>query len=285
MSGKTSFKTLLKAGSSNPKVNLQSVRTQRDRLEKLKERPAAPGAPASKVLRGPTAQPALLQSQPEQPAATIKGASSSAPTFVPSARFVGARPGYVFKLDQRGLGYYSDGLLVEGGGPSVAKISEPHTLDPGAIAEARGALPTDFFDNPQQDPANAGKTVAHTRKEETLRQEMDEFNKLVSEDLAAAAEADIEEEDDEEEGKLREAVDLARHLETRVNQLRSLVGTRSESEPKRGDHKVVGGGSSGDGASGEVGKDDSDEDDENDEEDVDEEQTAMLSLDWRAKGI
>lgn len=50
-----------------------------------------------------------------------------------------------------------------------------------AAVGATSALPTDFFDNPQMDPANKGKAkaLASTRKEQTLRDEMEEFQRAV----------------------------------------------------------------------------------------------------------
>jgi len=50
-----------------------------------------------------------------QPARAIYPTLAAAPpAFAPAARFAGARPGYVFKLGDLGLGYYSD--LVHGPG-------------------------------------------------------------------------------------------------------------------------------------------------------------------------
>ena len=284
MSGKTSFKTLLKAGSSNPKVNLQGVRAQRERLQQLKERPA----PAAPIPQGaPKALP--VPQQPEPVAAAHAAVGSTAPLFIPSPRFVGARTGYIFKADDRGIGYYRDGSAPF---TSTLPVLQPGLLtvgtpDAATSATAGDALPTDFFDNPQQDPANAGKSVAHTRKEETLRQEMDEFNKLVSEDLVAAAEADVDEEEDEEESKLREAVDVARHLQTRVTLLRSMAGTTTESGRKRGAADagiVTGEASSGVGAGDDFGHGEDQREEEGEDDDDDDDTAWLIGLDWRAKG-
>eukprot|EP00966_Prymnesium_polylepis_P016228 374360-Prymnesium_polylepis.1 len=52
---------------------------------------------------------------------------------------------------------------------------------------------------------------------------MDEFTRLVEEDLEAAAQADVDEEEDEEEARLREAVAVARSLEGGLEHLKRKV--------------------------------------------------------------
>ena len=62
---------------------------------------------------------------------------------------------------------------------AIAAAEETEEVE--VAAGATSALPTDFFDNPQMDPANKGKAkeLASTRKEQTMRDEMEEFQKAV----------------------------------------------------------------------------------------------------------
>jgi hypothetical protein len=196
MSKKTSFKDLLAKGGSNPLVNLQGLKEQRRKIEELKH----------KASSGPTQEPAAKRqamgasfgalSQPAAPAGA--GAISTVTPFISAPTFAGARRGYTFKAGPQGVGYYADSAAGAGATscvPVPAK-TESSTVAGSAIAgdagggatglpgaadgEGGGApLPRDFFDNPQNDPANRGKEVAATRKEQQLREEMEEFNRLV----------------------------------------------------------------------------------------------------------
>ena len=62
--------------------------------------------------------------------------------------------------------------------------------------------------------------MASTQKAQTLNEEVAEFNKLVEDDLKAADVADEDAEENEEESKLREAVSMARELESKLDSLK-----------------------------------------------------------------
>jgi len=98
---------------------------------------------------------------------------------------------------------------------------------------AAAALPTDFFDNPQQDPANKGKEVAATRKEQTLRDEMEEFQKQVSVSLEEAALLDAEDLEEEAVASMREEAFTQVLLEERVSKLRKRLASAPADTPAR----------------------------------------------------
>eukprot|EP00965_Chrysotila_dentata_P070352 2324708-Pleurochrysis_carterae.AAC.5 len=218
--GKTSFKSLLSKGASDPLISLAAVRQQRQRLEQLKQRqrPADAAPPPKRPAHESQSAVSRVNTATSQAEATWQAPAAPAPImpsppvtaapgraqFMPAAAFFGARPGYVFKIGDFGLGYYRDvsGGAVEDEDAMVASkhaamssaLVNTRVSDAAAVAEASdremgeggaaaavaaAALPTDFFDNPQQDPANKGKEVAATRKEQTLRDEMEEFQKQV----------------------------------------------------------------------------------------------------------
>eukprot|EP00951_Prasinocladus_malaysianus_P049332 scaffold668554_cov57-Prasinocladus_malaysianus.AAC.2 len=49
----------------------------------------------------------------------------SSGSFIPSASFTGSRPGFVFKNDAKGLGYYKDVPTATQAGPTVAPFKAP----------------------------------------------------------------------------------------------------------------------------------------------------------------
>lgn len=193
MSKKTSFKDLLAKGGSNPLVNLQGLQQQRRKIEELKHK-ASSGPnqePASKrqamgASSGASFQPTLRAGA---------GAVSTAAQYIPAPTFAGARRGYTFKAGPRGIGYYADGAGTTACVLGSITTESSTAAGRGTVGDAGGSaaglsgmadgddggapLPGDFFDNPQSDPANRGKDVAATRKEQQLRDEMEEFNKLV----------------------------------------------------------------------------------------------------------
>ena len=272
MSKKTSFKQLLSKTGSDPTVSLQNVRAQREKLQQLKA-PTGAIAPAAKAARE-HARPAAAAPPSAPPPTSV----STSTTFMPAGMFAGKRPGYVFKAGPDGVGYYRDEM-------------QPAPLEPADAAadDAEGeastsALPSNFFDNPQNDPANRGKQVAKTQKAQTLNDEMADFNKLVEADLVAADAADEEADEDEEEAKLRDAVSVAREMEMKIAVLKrkraefadGATGAQPATEAAKAeaDGSVVADGGGGDGGGG--GGDDDDDDD-----------GADLSgmLDWRSKGF
>ena len=183
MSKKTSFKSLLSKTASNPQVNLQGVRAQRDKFQQLKS-----GEPPAKVARtaapppksaAPPSRGAAAAPPPSAPppsranelAPPTAEPSASSTSFMPAGMFAGRRLGFVFKAGERGLGYYRDGdaphVPASDAEPDAQDAASPADAD-AAAAAARGsgsALPQGFFDNPQLDPANRGKEVAQTVKD------------------------------------------------------------------------------------------------------------------------
>ena len=135
--------------------------------------------------------------------------------FMPAPTFAGPPAGYIFQMGPSGVGYYRGGC----NGTTLR-----HSLPILKRRRRKGALPNAFFDDPQNDPANKGKEVVRTNKEQSLNEELDAFNKEVEEDLKAADAADEEEEEDEEEGRLREEVAIAGALEAKMDGLKRKRG-------------------------------------------------------------
>ena len=54
----------------------------------------------------------LPQSVPDLPPAPAAAASPTIDGFVPSDAFTGAKPGFVFKRDRAGIGYYPDIVIA-----------------------------------------------------------------------------------------------------------------------------------------------------------------------------
>ena len=61
--------------------------------------------------------------------------------FFPSAKFTGAKQGYIFKNDENGLGYYIDATRTNKGSGKSAKTVSRHSKS-GAAYDPRFALPT-----------------------------------------------------------------------------------------------------------------------------------------------
>ena len=119
---KTSFKELLSKGASNPRINVQSVRDQRQKLDTLKRsgQPAAASAqPPAKRAASSSAAPALL-------APKTSAAAGGHAAFVYAPTFAGLRPGYSFKTGPQGVGYY----LEDGAGATVADPAEEELAMP-----------------------------------------------------------------------------------------------------------------------------------------------------------
>ena len=285
MSGskKANFKTLLTKTSSNPTVNLQAVRMQRERLQTIRAGPTKEEPPNKMARKVPST---TAGSAPSAPETTV--AAPTTVRFTAAGMFAGRRPGFVYKLGSLGLGYYWDDIEAQlqsnSEGPAVAACSLLPD-DAGAAAGGEGSggtLPQDFFDNPQSDPSNRGKEVAKSRKQQTLNDEFEEFTQLVTADLKAAEEVDIIDEEDEEEAKLHEAISVARHLEQKVTTLRQRVrgaGAASIYSEEAVRSSIA---SAADSDSHRV-KEMADEEDVDDES---EDQDALESLfDWRAKAV
>ena len=302
-SKKTSFKQLLAKGASNPRVNVQSVRDQRDRLDSLKR-----GAPTAGAAQPPSKRPAVAP--PAAPALPAPSSSSSRPasSFVPAPTFAGKRPGFVYKSGPRGVGYYAEGAAAAAASepqgasmpfatkPSFAAIAaaEEAEEEEGAEVEAQAAsedaaavpgaaaLPTDFFDNPQKDPANRAKAkeMASTHKEQQMRDEMEEFQKSVAPDLKAADAADAVDEEDDVDAAAREEAYVEHDLKQRVGQLKERRAEALARLPVvaagGGDVGAAAPAAAGAGAEEEEGDDDDDDDD-----DID----LQAALDWRAKAF
>ena len=119
---KTSFKELLSKGASNPRINVQNVRDQRQKLDTLKRsgQPAAASAqPPAKRATTSSDAPALLA---PKTSATAGGRTA----FVYAPTFAGLRPGYAFKTGPQGVGYY----LEDGAGATAAVSAEEEVAMP-----------------------------------------------------------------------------------------------------------------------------------------------------------
>ena len=317
---KTSFKQLLAKGSTNPRVSVQGIKEQRARVQELKR--DKPGGGATHPPAKKQAAAAAVGAAAPRVAAPVAPARAAAPeqgsSFFPAATFCGARKGFVYQSGELGPGYYADGsqggvpLSGERAPPPSASTHPAATAGPSdAEAEAEadaagGALPADFFENPQHDPKNKGKEVAATRKEQQLKEEMAAFEKTVAGDLQAAVAADaVELEDEAEASQIDQAVqqvcaprgeaatrcadgDMWRspaqvYLARRVDELRDRAAEARErvragaaTDAAAGaaaaagqEQSARGGGADGGGDGG----DDSDDDDDD----------ALAQLDWRAK--
>ena len=281
MPPKTSFKALLGKAGANPTVNLAAVRAQREHLQGIRKA-SAKEEPLAKVARAAMPPPAV-PSAPRMPEAGAAAAAAAARTtdFIASAVFAGKRAGFVFKAGERGVGYYRDALA-----PSAPDVAPDEPGDPSEEGAAPdGPLPQNFFDNPQQDPANRGREVASTRKQQTLNEEFEEFSKQVTTDLQAADEADEEAEEDEEEVRLREAVSVAREMERKVDTLRerrNLAAAAATASSAAGPPSARLATTSGANATLRDGGSADDDDDDDDEAD-DESMSALF--DWRAKQV
>ena len=104
---KTSFKELLSKGASNPRVNVQNVRDQRQRLDTLK-RSAQPAAASAQPP--PAKRVASSSDAPALPAPKTSAAAGGQPAFVYAPTFAGLRPGYAFKSGPQGVGSASRAL-------------------------------------------------------------------------------------------------------------------------------------------------------------------------------
>jgi len=285
------------------------VREQRNRLLELKNRDrhgtssgaiAAPAKPAANV-----AARALAICTNEPVAASSVRQSVLLPTqsspamgdFIAAAVFGGWRKGYVFKRDALGTGYYRDYAApvadvkdVESLVANSTAANAPDAAEGGddvGVALQEGSLPKDFFDNPQEDPANKGRNVAATRKEQTLREEMADFQKLISGDLEASAAADAEDLEDEAEAKEIGEAYTQVSLSQRLKRLREKVedGTASANKSLHAHHALGDLGPTNNDAKDYGEADNANDGAEDDDEDEDEEDDGWATLDWRAKRL
>ena len=69
------------------------------------------------------------------------------PAFIPSSKFEGARPGYAFKIDEQGLGYYWDPIsakkYVDSGEKIGVLIPSAYGAGPDGGADGEGAVEGD----------------------------------------------------------------------------------------------------------------------------------------------
>ena len=115
---KTSFKELLSKGAQNPRINVQSVRDQRQKLDTLKRsgQPAAP-PPAKRAAASSS------EASPAQHAPKTDASAAGQAAFVYAPTFAGLRPGYAFKTGPQGVGYYREGA-------AAAELDEPVSAMP-----------------------------------------------------------------------------------------------------------------------------------------------------------
>ena len=97
---KTSFKELLSKGASNPRINVQNVRDQRQRLDTLKRS----AQPAASAQQPPAKRVASSSDAPALAAPKTSVAAGGQPAFVYAPTFAGLRPGYAFKSGPQGVG-------------------------------------------------------------------------------------------------------------------------------------------------------------------------------------
>eukprot|EP00798_Chlamydomonas_sp_ICE-L_P018553 gene18553-25060_t len=89
-------------------------------LAKMKEKEQAGGAAgAGAAEKASEAGPSLTPQ-----------AEEASGDFSPSASFTGERPGFIFKLDHRGLGYYRDVVMEERKAAELAKTKPPTVIKP-----------------------------------------------------------------------------------------------------------------------------------------------------------
>lgn len=202
----TSFKTLLKTQATpDAGGGLGKIKEHRDRLQDLKRKAPAPG------IKRPSEEPAQV--------VRTAAAPTSSHDFIPAPAYAGPRPGFVFKLDAMGTGYYRDALqplppasssgvpagFFDDDASAPSMVSAPPAGRAEADAQPAGSLPAGFFDNPREDPANAAKKtrVSETQKGERLRMELAEFEKSIQPEVKLADEVD--ELEDEADAELRAA--------------------------------------------------------------------------------
>ncbi|KAJ1639212.1 hypothetical protein T492DRAFT_938215 [Pavlovales sp. CCMP2436] len=224
MAGKVNFKQLMKV-QATPEAGggLGKIKEHRERLLALKQQAPGQKRPAEAA---PSSQPKRVAPPPASPAA------AEGPGFTASAAYAGSRPGYAFTSGALGTGYYRDtsqppppaaasarvvafaddgpagvppGFFDDGVAPAAsgAQDAPPHAGDDGA--QPASSLPSGFFDNPREDPANATRKaqVSETKKGELLRQELASFEKSIEPEVEVADAVD--ELEDEAEGEYRAA--------------------------------------------------------------------------------
>ena len=294
--GKTSFKDLLAKGGSNPLVNLQSLKDQRRKVDELKQRERAAAAAAAAAAEEPPAKRrAIAAAAP--PGARAVAAPADAPAgFLACASFAGARPGYTFKAGPAGVGYYLEDAEGAAGGSSAGGRASAGAVAATAEADDAGAgaggaapsLPGGFFDNPQEDPSNRGREVAATNKEQQLREEMDEFNKLVRADIETAKANDAEEIEEEADLSQLQALQEQVQLSKRVDGLHDMrqkalvVAARVAQEvaATKAERAAAAADDGDPGAAPSAAREEEEEEDDDDEDDG-----GLSSLDWRARGF
>ena len=148
MASKTSFKKLLSKSAAKPTVNIQDVRAKREQLNSLKN-------PASSARR-------QRRRQCRRPQAASR-----------HHRRLRRRRDLcrLQRLRAAGLATYSK--WVRAALATTAMLCNSNPAAPPLAADTeeeeapKGALPNAFFDDPQNDPANKGKEVARTNKEQS----------------------------------------------------------------------------------------------------------------------
>ena len=127
---KTSFKELLSKGASNPRINVQNVRDQRQRLDTLKRS----AQPAASAQQPPAKRVASSSDAPALAAQKTSVAAGGQPAFLYAPTFAGLRPGYAFKNGPKGTGYYlEDKAAAAAAAAAEAEIDEP-AVDPSVEA-------------------------------------------------------------------------------------------------------------------------------------------------------
>ncbi len=93
-----------------------------------------------------------------------EGGAAASGDFVPSSAFSGARPGYVFKRGDKGVGYYADGPAAGGaaGGAGASEeidIDDDDDDDDAPLQVQQKAVPAEVFGSAGIGGGGAGETM------------------------------------------------------------------------------------------------------------------------------
>ncbi|KAG8465459.1 hypothetical protein KFE25_002766 [Diacronema lutheri] len=286
----TSFKELLKVQATpDAGGGLGKIKEHRERLQDLKRK--APTPSAGRPREEPSAH--VDARRAPAPPASSAGASGEE-GFMPATMYAGPRPGFVFKLDKLGTGYYRDAAQPA---PAAAHAStalpagffDATTSDApprpahGASQSARGAqpagsLPAGFFDNPREDPANASKKarVSDTQKGERLRLELAAFEKSIEQEVQHADAVDDLEDEADAEFRAAEHDREQQIFAQRVRALREHAQSARAAERRARAAAAASSVGAGGGVANAVGADDDSGGSGTDEE-------SELLVDWRSK--
>lgn len=137
-----------RAESSNPAPGYTRVAIEEDSDSEEEEEKAAPAATSSTGTRGFTkvaieeVSGSEDEEEPAQPAAGRIQNQDIDGDFQYAGRFMGARPGFVFKTGPKGLGYYRDPAVAAPRSPKATPPGRPAFQPPSRTAPQAAAPPT-----------------------------------------------------------------------------------------------------------------------------------------------